>query len=550
MKQGAMFNAYPNSIGKDLAAMTRFLSLPELKEAFGSFYILPTVFNTDLDGGFSVISYELCNQLAQEKDLETLRSLGIDLTFDLILNHLSVLSPQFMDILKNGDSSPFRDFFIDWNRFWQGLGDMTEEGYILPRPDCFLTANLRKKGLPILMVRLPDGSEVPFWNTFYQQVIYPSPDALDLLDITGGQYAAACRLAETVAEQVQNGTVPAKMDFTGLEDYREKSIAWLQSHRKYMGQMDLNARSPLVWQWYDETMGRLKKYGAGMVRLDAFTRLHKESGRSNVLNEPETWDLLEKLKEMAASHDLAVLPEVHMPYRTGAYARIAARGCRTYDYFLPGLLLDALQHQDAAYLCRWATEQIENGYRTVNMLGCHDGIPIRDLRGLLPDERIDALVSALEEQGCRAKWIHGEKDEVYQMCGTYFSALGESEAALLLCRAVQLFMPGVPQVWYGDLLAETNDLTVFERDPGADAREINRRALDEAEAAKRLNRTVVKKQLDLLRLRAAHPAFGEDASIRAELADRHTLRLCRRCGGHSAVLTADLAALTFDIALE
>lgn len=67
---------------------------------FGSFYILPSVFNTDLDRGFSVIDYTLNQELAGPQDMEGLKALGLKLKLDFILNHASVLSPQFQDLLK------------------------------------------------------------------------------------------------------------------------------------------------------------------------------------------------------------------------------------------------------------------------------------------------------------------------------------------------------------------------------------------------------------------------------------------------------------------
>ena len=87
-------------------------------------------------------------------------------------SHASVLSPQFQDLLKNGENSRYKDFFINWNRFWEGHGKMTEEGYIQPDEEKIKDMFFRKPGLPILMVRMPDGSEVPYWNTFYQEVRY------------------------------------------------------------------------------------------------------------------------------------------------------------------------------------------------------------------------------------------------------------------------------------------------------------------------------------------------------------------------------------------
>lgn len=106
-----------------------------MKDTFSSFYILPSVFNTDLDRGFSVINYDLNQIMAKSEDFKELETLGIDTKLDFILNHASVLSEQFQDIIKNGENSKYKDFFINWNQFWEGCGDMTEEGYIQPYPE-------------------------------------------------------------------------------------------------------------------------------------------------------------------------------------------------------------------------------------------------------------------------------------------------------------------------------------------------------------------------------------------------------------------------------
>ena len=44
MHLGAMLNAYPDSIGENMSGMMAFLKRPELKDAFRSFYLLPTAF--------------------------------------------------------------------------------------------------------------------------------------------------------------------------------------------------------------------------------------------------------------------------------------------------------------------------------------------------------------------------------------------------------------------------------------------------------------------------------------------------------------------------
>ena len=67
---GPMLNAYPDSMGGRLSEAVRFLQKKELADVFQSFYILPSVFNTDLDRGFSVIDYELNKLLAGREETE------------------------------------------------------------------------------------------------------------------------------------------------------------------------------------------------------------------------------------------------------------------------------------------------------------------------------------------------------------------------------------------------------------------------------------------------------------------------------------------------
>jgi sucrose phosphorylase len=108
------------------------LKRPEFEDVFSLFYILPTVFNSDLDRGFSIIAYDLNDELVTREDLSELHELNVMFKFDLVLNHLSVDSPQFQDLLKKGDESKYKGFFIDWNEFWHSHGNKGPEGYVIP----------------------------------------------------------------------------------------------------------------------------------------------------------------------------------------------------------------------------------------------------------------------------------------------------------------------------------------------------------------------------------------------------------------------------------
>jgi sucrose phosphorylase len=544
---GPMLNAYPDSIGGTLNDIVTFLGRSELDGVFESFYILPSLFHTDLDRGFSVIDYGLNRQLATTADLTALQARGVDLKLDFILNHASVLSPQFQDVLAHGEQSRFRDFFIDWNTFWAGHGVMTAEGYIQPDAALIKDMFFRKPGLPILSVRFPDGREVPYWNTFYQEVRYTVPGQQELMRALELQYGEAEQLEALLTTQLAAKKKPAEIDYGAFTPQRAAIVELLESRRVYLGQMDLNIRSPLVWEFYDATLKQLAAYGASIVRLDAFAYAPKDVGKRNFFNDPETWECLERVNGIATTYGLQLLPEIHTSYGDRTHEAIAARGYLTYDFFLPGLVIDAFERQTNEALLRWISDIQQKGIRTVNMLGCHDGIPLLDLKGLLTDAQIDALIATVVSRGGYVKDLHGQKNLYYQVNATYFSALGEDEQKLLLARAIQLFMPGKPQVWYLDLFAGKNNHAAVEKAGSGGHKEINRTNLSVADVEEGLTRDVVRAQLDLLRFRASSQAFGFDATLEVLPSASHELKLRWSREGVVAQLDADLRSYTYRI---
>ena len=513
MSNGPMLNAYPDSMGGTLDDIVKVLSKDELKDVFESFYILPSIFNTDLDRGFTVIDYGINEELGSKEAIEAIKDMGIDLKLDFILNHASVLSKEFQDIIKNGENSKYKDFFIDWNKFWEGCGTLTKEGYIQPDEKYIKDMFFRKPGLPILMVRFPDGRNVPYWNTFYQEVRYKNLEAEDLMEKMDIQYVAATRLAQCVNSQISQGTSVAELKLGKYEQYRDEVVDLLESSRRYLGQMDLNIKSPLVWEFYENTLKKLSSYGAKIVRLDAFAYAPKEPGEKNFLNDPGTWDLLQKVRELADKNGVTLLPEIHASYGEKIYELVAGKGYMTYDFFLPGLLIYAIENHNPDVLINWAKELVEKDIRVVNMLGCHDGIPLLDLKGLLPEDEIQKMIDVLVSRGGFVKDLHGAKNMYYQVNATYYSALGEDDKKMLFARAIQMFMPGKPQVWYLDLFAGKNDHEAVARAGAGGHKEINRTNLTMEQIEEGLKKDVVKKQIELLQLRKSHPAFGFDSKL-------------------------------------
>lgn len=548
INNGVMLNAYPDSIGSNLKDIITMLQMPEFKDAFSLFYILPTFFNSDLDRGFSIIDYNINSALVTPEDINDLHALNIMLKFDIVLNHLSVASPQFTDLLKNGDASPYKDFFIDWNEFWKDHGTMNEEGIVIPNKEYLDKLFMRKSGLPILKVVFPDGLERPYWNTFYQKITYQkiSPEALK--NIVGLSDSEADKICQTINAALDENKAIDNLVFSNDSFINAEVLKIANNRKTYLGQMDVNARSPLVWDFYDDVLQKVAGYGCKILRLDAFAYLHKQVGETNFFNKPGTWEYLSRVNEIAKKYQLTLLPEIHAEYRQHLHDEVAKEGYMFYDFFMPGLILHAIEKGTNTALLKWAGDIIKNGFKTVNMLGCHDGIPVLDLKGLLPDEDIDEMINLIIERGGRVKNLYGadgKKISYYQVNATYYSALGENEQKMLLARAIQMFMPGIPQVWYLDVFAGKNDYDAVEK-AGADGhKEINRTNLTLDNVKSCLQKNVVLKQLQMIQLRNTCNAFNGQMELHESTDDQ--LLITWKNDTTYAELKADLKNHDFSI---
>ncbi len=284
-------------------------------------------------------------------------------------------------------------------------------------------------------------------------------------------------------------------------------------------------------------LGFLAEQGVRIVRLDAVGYVIKKPGSTCFMVEPEIYEFLDWISELADSLGVAVLPEVHDEYAT--HERLAAHGFWTYDFVLPGLVLHAFRTGESR---RLADHLARSPRRQFTTLDCHDGIPVRpDLDGVLLQGEMLDLETHVRRQGGNVNRIlsdaHSAGVDVHQLNCTYYSALDCDDERYLAARAIQLFARGVPQIYYVGLLAGENDHEAVER--AGEGRAINRHdfRLEEIHAA--LERPVVRRLLDLIRLRNTHPAFDGELDVDAH--DPPVLRLVWRAGDASLALEIDVS---------
>ncbi len=421
---------------------------------FGGIHLLPFFYPIDgADAGFDPIDHtQVDPRLGNWDELKALAR-DVEVMGDVIVNHVSSQSAQFLDWLSRGSDSPFDGMFLTLAKVFP-LGATEDQLLQIYRP---------RAGLPFTSVALDNGEKALVWTTFTPQQI-----DIDVANSNGSAYLRSI-----------------------LERFAQSGIA--------------------------------------SVRLDAVGyAIKKPSSTSFML--PETFDFIAQFSAIARDMGLEVLVEVHSHYQR--QIEIARQVDWVYDFALPPLVLHALSFGDATALKRWVGMRPHNA---ITVLDTHDGIGIIDIGadatdranrpGLVPPAQLDALVERIHSnsagQSRLATGAVASNLDLYQVNCTFYDALARNDNAYLAARAIQFFLPGIPQVYYVGLLAGENDMELLTSTRVG--RDINRHHYTPAEVSAAAARPVVRRLMALIRLRNRHPAFS--GSFTCLDSDHSSLRL-------------------------
>lgn len=446
----------------------------QLAGLFDAVHLLP--FYPPIDGedaGFDPTDHTAVDsRLGSWADIERLAA-DYPIMADMIVNHMSAQSPQFLDVLQQGESSPYWPLFLTRDKVFGQQPDQAQlDAIYRPRPTpCFTD------------IRLANGDTKAFWTTF-------------------------------TANQIDIDVASAQGE------------AYLQA-----------------------ILQRFTDHGVKYIRLDAAGYAIKKAGSSCFML-PETFEFIEKLSKQAKARGMTCLVEIHGYHKT--QIEIAKRCDMVYDFALPPLVLHTIFSGSAYALKTWLDIAPRN---CITVLDTHDGIGIVDAAdyqgaaGLLTDPELDSLVEKIHHNsGGSSKLATGNAAnnvDLYQVNCSFYDALGRNNEHYLLARAIQLFCPGISQIYYGGLLAAENDVALLQK-TGV-GRDINRPYFDESSLQLALQKPVVKALIKLIQLRRTLQAFDGDFS---QTLAPNLYQLNWQHGDHQASLSLQLDSLTATLAWQ
>lgn len=302
-------------------------------------------------------------------------------------------------------------------------------------------------------------------------------------------------------------------------------------------QIDLDVTKEVTMEFIRKTIQHLASNGCDLIRLDAFAYAVKKLDTNDFFVETDIWDLLDKVRDIAAEYGTELLPEIHEHY--SIQFKIADHDYYVYDFALPMVTLYTLYSSRTERLAKWLKMSPMKQFTT---LDTHDGIGVVDVKDILTDEEIDYASNELYKVGANVKRKYSSAEynnlDIYQINSTYYSALGDDDVKYFLARLIQAFAPGIPQVYYVGLLAGKNDLKLLEETK--EGRNINRHYYSNEEIAEEVQRPVVKAFLNLFSFRNRSAAFDLEGTIDVETPTAHSIVIKRQKKDKSVTAVAEI----------
>lgn len=331
-------------------------------------------------------------------------------------------------------------------------------------------------------------------------------------------------------------------------------------------QVDVNFSNPDVLVEYIDILLFYLSKGVRVIRLDAVAFLWKKPG-TNSIHLEETHEIVKLFRDIieSAAPDAILITETNVPHKENiSYFGDGDEAHMVYNFSLPPLLLHALLTENASYLSEWSRKLTPppDGCTYFNFAASHDGIGVRPLEGLVPEDEFERVVKAVIDRGGKVSYKQNPNgiESPYELNITYFDAFADADSndinmqirKFLCSQALMLGFRGVPAIYIHSLTATPNYVESIQK-TGLN-RTINRRKWDLDELERLIGEPasttgrVFHAWKKLLMARRSEPAFNPLGEKEVLDTPPEIFAMRRACpnGKHRIIIAANVSSREMD----
>ena len=235
-------------------------------------------------------------------------------------------------------------------------------------------------------------------------------------------------------------------------------------------QVDFDFRNPNVLLYFFEIIKFYLDQDIKALRLDAVAFLWKELG-TRCINLPQTHNIIRLIRLIIDRfyNKTLIITETNIPsHENLTYFGNNNEAHCIYNFSLAPLLIHAVVSGNSSYLKKWSRgmppAQENNSY--LNFLSTHDGIGMRPVEGILPENEIQKYFNFFKKQGGLFSYrTNAGKKSVYEVNITLLEAFkecynGKDKFVLerfILAHTILFSMEGIPAIYIQNYLGSKND---------------------------------------------------------------------------------------------
>jgi len=420
-----------------LKVLKEFIQNFNIDEYFNTLHILP-FYPWDTDRGFSVKDYyKVDKRYGTWKEIKGLASV-INLMFDFVANHASIDNPLVQkslieSVLSKRDKR--YEKYRKYKSFVISFADKNKPG---------------KKSLSKLARPRPN-------PVLTKYIIFENSNTKKLKAILGTRKDIIDKNVKILGQGWVWTTFSRPKNKEGKEETR---------------QVDLNFKNPTLLLEVIKILLSYVEKGCGLIRLDAVGYIWKKLNSSS-LHEKGAHIIIQILQLVLKSicPGIITIAEVNEPQdKCITYlGNFKNEADLIYQFAHFPLVLYSLHFENTEPYKRWLkTLGKIKGRQFITILGSHDGLGLKPVRGFLGEKQIDKLVNHLVDKHKALPnfaSLPGGKKIVYEICATPWNLINPPDSKqdmnlqvdrYLLTVALGLMIKGIPAFYFNGLFGSEN----------------------------------------------------------------------------------------------